>query len=113
MSADPASAAALRCPSYCCCQAALSTLTLSAAASLPHKALTGADTDCPAATTPAPNPRPHTGCSLPTLWQLLEARLPLDSVSVLLPVLKQHLWQQLRTDPSLILTTEELQAAAK
>lgn len=92
------------------------TLTLSAAASLPHKALTGLP--APTVLPPPPPLTPplaptHTGCSLPTLWQLLEARLPLDGVSVLLPVLKQHLWQQLRTDPSLILTTEELQAAAK
>jgi hypothetical protein len=43
----------------------------------------------------------------------LEARLPLDGVPQLLPVLKQHLWQQLRADPTLILSTEELQAEAK
>jgi hypothetical protein len=54
-----------------------------------------------------------TGCSLPQLWQLIEARLPLDGISQLLPVLKQHLWHQLRADASLLISTQQLQAAAK
>jgi hypothetical protein len=53
------------------------------------------------------------GCSLPQLWQLMEARLPLDGIPQLLPVLKRHLWQQLRADASLLLSTLQLQAAAK
>ena len=39
--------------------------------------------------------------------------MPLGGVQQLLPVLKQHLWQQLRAEPTLILSTEELQAEAK
>ena len=42
---------------------------------------------------------PWKGCSIRRLWELLEARLPLCSVSKLTPGIKQYLWTCLLARP--------------